>query len=108
MVRRGDISVAISTAGRSPALARKLRSILEASLPMEYGPVLEVASDVRGELVRRGVNVDGGAWQSCLDIDTLLDMAARGQLEEAREMLLGRLLASQAPPAKQAREQESQ
>src|SRR4030042_230398 len=33
MVRRGDITIAISTAGKSPALARKLRSLLEATLP---------------------------------------------------------------------------
>lgn len=101
IVRRGDITVAISTGGRSPALARKLRTVLEGTLTPEYAPVLDIVSDVREELARHGVRVDGDTWQECLDMDVLLGMIGQGRLDAARRMLLDRLLdapISQADP----------
>jgi siroheme synthase-like protein len=106
LVRRGDISVAISTAGKSPALARKLRTILEANLPPEYASLVGVVADVREELSRRGVTVDADTWQQCLDIDVLLEMVGRGESEEARQMLIGCLTDAQPSLAHQAKGQQ--
>jgi precorrin-2 dehydrogenase/sirohydrochlorin ferrochelatase len=99
LVRRGDITVAVSTGGRSPALARKLRTVLEGTLTPEYASVLDIVSDVREELARRGVRVDGDTWQRCLDIDALLGMIGEGRLDGARQMLLDRLLDALPPQA---------
>jgi len=94
MVRRGDITIAISTAGKSPALARKLRSILEAALPAEYASLVTLVSEVRQELAQRQSPVDSDVWQRCLDIDILIGLIKKGQLEEARQKLVDDLLAA--------------
>ena len=94
MVRRGDITIAISTAGKSPALARKLRTLLETTLPAEYASLASVVSEVRQELAQRQRLVDSDVWQRCLNIDVLLDMIKKGQLEKARKKLVDDLLAA--------------
>jgi uroporphyrin-III C-methyltransferase/precorrin-2 dehydrogenase/sirohydrochlorin ferrochelatase len=55
VVRRGDVTVAISTLGIAPALAGLLREALDALLPHELERWLEVAHDLRGEWKRGGV-----------------------------------------------------
>jgi precorrin-2 dehydrogenase/sirohydrochlorin ferrochelatase len=94
IVRRGDITIAISTSGKSPALARKLRTLLEAVLPAEYASLVTLVSEARQELAQRRSSVDSDVWQRCLDIDILLDMIKKGQLEEARQKLVDDLLAA--------------
>ncbi|MBW2096406.1 MAG: bifunctional precorrin-2 dehydrogenase/sirohydrochlorin ferrochelatase [Deltaproteobacteria bacterium] len=44
IVRRGDLQVAISTSGKSPALARKLRQELEVQFGEEYEKLLSLGS----------------------------------------------------------------
>jgi precorrin-2 dehydrogenase/sirohydrochlorin ferrochelatase len=53
IMRRGDLAIAISTAGASPALARKLRLSLEASHGEEYALALELLGSLREELKER-------------------------------------------------------
>lgn len=53
MVRRGDLQIAISTNGRSPAFARWLRERLEAEIPLAFGTLLYAVGDVR-DAVRAG------------------------------------------------------
>jgi len=96
VVRRGDITIAIGTAGKSPALARKIRTNLEAALPPEYASLASIVSEVRQELAQKQISVDGDTWQRCLDIDLLLGMVKKGQLDEARKTLLAGLLATDA------------
>jgi siroheme synthase-like protein len=96
VLRRGDITIAIGTAGKSPALARKLRTNLEVIIPPEYDSIVTIVSEVRQELARRRITVDADTWQRCLDIDNLLEMVKKGQLEEARERLLADLLSTEA------------
>ena len=50
IVRRGDLTVAISTAGRSPAMARRTRELLDAALPRYWGDLLDVAAAARERL----------------------------------------------------------
>src|SRR6185295_4439212 len=55
-VRRGDLLVAISTAGRSPALARALREDIEQRFGPEWEGRLEEISALRGRWRADGVS----------------------------------------------------
>lgn len=101
VVRKGDIIVAISTSGGSPAMARKLREQMEEFFSEEDAELLALASEVRKELREKGTEVaacqrcgrsPNDLWNAALDasIKRLLGEGKRG---EAKELLVGRLLA---------------
>jgi precorrin-2 dehydrogenase/sirohydrochlorin ferrochelatase len=50
-VKRGDLTLAISTNGASPALARKVREELQEHFGPEYGPYLDLLRRVRTRLL---------------------------------------------------------
>jgi siroheme synthase-like protein len=50
VVRRGDLQVAISTAGESPAVAQRLRREIDAQLPQDLGPWLAELGKLRNEI----------------------------------------------------------
>ena len=89
IVRRGDMVIAISTAGGSPAMARRAREKLDAMIPSYWGELLRVAATVRTRLglARRAIPADH--WQTSLDhVESLV---AQGRHVEAEEELLNRL-----------------
>jgi len=51
VVNRGDLQIAISTAGESPALAQRLRREIDAQLPKDLGPWLERLGELRREVL---------------------------------------------------------
>lgn len=51
-VRRGDLLLAVSTAGRSPALAKRIRQKLEKLFPFEWQSRLEELAEKRDEWKR--------------------------------------------------------
>jgi precorrin-2 dehydrogenase / sirohydrochlorin ferrochelatase len=55
IVRRGDLSIAISTGGKSPALAKKIRRKLDREFPESYGPYVQLLGLVRSQLLPRGM-----------------------------------------------------
>jgi len=89
--RRGDITIAISTTGKSPALARKIRTRLEQNFGDEYAFLVVLISEVRTELKQRGITVSGNAWQKALDLDLLLELGRAGRGEKAKTALLNNL-----------------
>ena len=90
-LRRGDITVAVSTAGRSPALALKIRHRLEKEFGAEYASLARLIDDVRSELKEGGNTVSGESWQRAIDIDLLSKMLRDGQTAKARAALLSSL-----------------
>jgi siroheme synthase-like protein len=50
-VQRGDLQIAISTAGQSPALAQRLRREIDAQLPVDLGPWLAELGQLRREVL---------------------------------------------------------
>lgn len=90
-LRRGDITVAVSTAGKSPALARKIRTKLEKDIGNEYASLTNLISEVRAEAKRQGIQIDGDDWQKALDLDLLLELLRNGESERARVLLLTNL-----------------
>ncbi|MGD0888496.1 MAG: bifunctional precorrin-2 dehydrogenase/sirohydrochlorin ferrochelatase [Acidobacteriaceae bacterium] len=53
VVRRGDLQIAISTAGASPALAQRLRKEIDALLPLDAGEWLAELGNLRREILQR-------------------------------------------------------
>ncbi|MFH2219096.1 MAG: bifunctional precorrin-2 dehydrogenase/sirohydrochlorin ferrochelatase [Pseudomonadota bacterium] len=51
IVRRGDLIIAISTSGKSPAFAKKLRKEFEATLGEEYADFLKLMGAIRKKLL---------------------------------------------------------
>lgn len=90
-LRRGDVTVAISTAGRSPALARKIRTRLEKVFGDEYASLALLIDEVRTEAKQQRIEVDGDAWQEALDLDLLLELLRRKDAEKAKAILLRNL-----------------
>jgi precorrin-2 dehydrogenase/sirohydrochlorin ferrochelatase len=54
IVKRGDLLIAISTAGKSPALAKRLREELETQFGREYGVFVDLMGRLRTEILSRG------------------------------------------------------
>jgi len=90
VLRRGRLTVAVSTGGASPALAGRIRNDLETYLPPEYGDLVELAAEVRAECLARAHRPGAAVWRSALERD-LIDLLAEGKRTEARARLLDRL-----------------
>jgi precorrin-2 dehydrogenase/sirohydrochlorin ferrochelatase len=91
-VQRGDITVAISTGGRSPAFARYLREQLAAWLTDERCTLLEIAAEVRSELRSAGTSMPRDAWQRAIDDPAVAHAVEAGNRGEARARLRAALL----------------
>ena len=96
VVERGPVTLAISTGGASPALARKLREALTDTPALEWADLAPVLSRARKELKHRGATVDAQRWRCCLT-QSLLRMTQAGREEEAFETLLSGLLDQTTP-----------
>jgi siroheme synthase-like protein len=86
-LRRGDLSIAVSTGGASPALARRIRERLESDFGEDYEKLLSLAGQARAELRRGGIVATGEDWQRALDIDALLPLIREGKMDEAKRRL---------------------
>lgn len=75
IVQRGDLQIAISTNGKSPALAQRLRKELEAQFGPEYQQWLERLGAAR-EVLRAGGSTSESAKK------TLHELASRPAFEE--------------------------
>ena len=53
VVRRGRLTVAVSTSGAGPHVAAEIRGLLEETLGMEYGPYLDFLHHMRTEIKQR-------------------------------------------------------
>jgi siroheme synthase-like protein len=87
VVRRGDVVLAISTGGLSPALARWLRRELESYLSEDFERLVQLLAEVRVELRDRGMNVPAKAWQEAID-GGLRELLSAGRHDEAKARLL--------------------
>ena len=87
-LRRGDLTIAISTSGGSPSLAKKVRTRLEQEFGEEYSALSRLTGEVRAEFKRNGIRVSASDWESALDVDSILDLIKQGKEEEARATLV--------------------
>ena len=91
LLRRGDLTIAISTGGMSPALARKIRTRLEDSFGEEYALLVSLVEEVRSTLRRKGIRVNAERWQDALDLDFLTQLLRTGQKDKAKAVLMKKL-----------------
>ncbi len=86
LLRRGDLTVAISTAGSAPALAVRLRQRLEKELGDEHAQFLELARSIRAPLAAQTPSFAERKerWYRLVDSD-VLDLLKAGDLPAARQ-----------------------
>ena len=85
-IRQGRLTVTVSTAGHSPAVASWLRARLADELGPEYDDLIGLLSDAREEVRARGHSTEGLDWRAALD-SGILDLVRAGRLEDAKERL---------------------
>jgi uroporphyrin-III C-methyltransferase/precorrin-2 dehydrogenase/sirohydrochlorin ferrochelatase len=94
VIRRGDLMVTISTGGKAPALAKRLRIELSEQIGEEYGTLVSLLGDVRGEMlgVRHRLDFETWAarWQRALEPD-LVGLVRRGEIGAVRDLVRSRL-----------------
>lgn len=96
IVKREPVTLAISTGGASPALARKLRETLSQAEALEWADLAEVLAQARRIIKERRIVIDPERWQCCITRD-LLNLVQDGHSDQALEILLSQLLDSQTP-----------
>lgn len=88
ILERGDITVAVSTGGASPVLARVLRTKLETMVPGSYGKLAEIVSanriKVREKMKRFSSNKI--FWEKMLN-GKFLELVLSGKTDEAKTFL---------------------
>jgi siroheme synthase-like protein len=77
VVSRGDLQIAISTAGESPALAQRLRQEIDEQLPRDLGPWLHNLGQLRREVL--------AAHPASEERKLLLHQLAQREVCESRE-----------------------
>ncbi len=88
ILERGPITVAVSTGGSSPVLARMLRTKLETMIPGAYGRLAKIVSENRIPVRKKLVNSksNGIFWEQMLN-GKFLELVLSGQDEEAVKFL---------------------
>jgi siroheme synthase-like protein len=101
IVRRGELLLAISTGGRAPALAKRLRRRLTEQFGWQWEALVDVLGDVRAEtLPMRTVDFATWAarWQSVLDREEeLLELLDEGRIDEVRTRVRAELAGAPCP-----------
>jgi len=90
VARHGDLQITVSTAGRSPALARWLRRRYERDISSGYDQLLDLLAETRSEARSMRGTSESAGWDTALD-DGLLDLVRSGRIEQARRLLRSHL-----------------
>ena len=89
VVRRGHLQIAVSTDGKSPLLARKIRERLENDFPLEYGDLVDLIGNLRESVIK--ASADGGEkdkrLSSLLD-GAVMELLRQGKFDLAKERIL--------------------
>ena len=88
ILERGDITVAVSTGGASPVLARVLRTKLETMVPANYGKLAEIVADNRIKVREKMKKFSSNKifWEQMLN-GKFLELVLSGKNEEAENFL---------------------
>ena len=93
-VRRGDLTLTVSTRGRSPAVSAMVRRRLEAEFGEEYGRLTALMAGLRDQLLAEGGSqaTRGNLFRALLHEDMIdwLRTGRRDRIREHLEQTLGR------------------
>jgi precorrin-2 dehydrogenase len=94
LVRRGELVLAISTGGASPALARRLRERLGEAFGEEWAEVLALLRSVREETLPfvPDLSIRARRWAEALDLDEAAALVRAGRADELAARLTSRIL----------------
>ena len=86
--QQGDLSIAISTGGKSPSLARNLRKELEQRYGHEYKILLNIMGNIREEVIARGKPSEENKklFESVLNSD-ILQQIRKKNWDEVRKII---------------------
>jgi siroheme synthase-like protein len=87
VIRRGDLAVAVSTGGVSPAVTRAIREELDEYFHADYARFVQIAGEVRKELREKSVSPGAGAWNRALQ-GNFRRLIKEGKPVQAKELLL--------------------
>jgi precorrin-2 dehydrogenase / sirohydrochlorin ferrochelatase len=90
VIRRGELAVAISSGGASPAATRAIREELESYLTQEFAQLVQTASEARADLRQRSIHVRAESWNEALKGE-FRRLLRQGKAAEAKQLLLTRL-----------------
>jgi precorrin-2 dehydrogenase/sirohydrochlorin ferrochelatase len=92
IVRRGDLLIAVSTSGKSPAMAKRLRKELEEQFGPEYAELLVLMGRARAAILPLGLTQEENSriFQALLDANLLeaLKWKDSRELRKALESVL--------------------
>ena len=89
----GDLTVAVSTSGKSPALAKKIRTSIEEEFGPEYAKLVSIVADVRQTLMKKKIHIKADEWQSALELKKSIDLIKNGREQDLRQKLIDTLAA---------------
>jgi len=89
IVNRGDLTIAISTSGKSPAFAKKLRKDLEKEFGTEYADFLKLMGEIRKKLLNEDHEPEAHKhlFEQLIERD-LVQMLKKGDTENINSLLL--------------------
>ena len=89
IVHRDDLVITISTSGKSPALAKKLRKALEIQFGEEYGTLLQLMGAIRKKLLRQAHEPEAHKplFEQLLNSD-LIGMIRKAEFDKIDSLLL--------------------
>ncbi len=90
VLRRGDMAIAVTSGGNSPAMAGWVRDRLAELLPVEYEELLSVVAHVRAQMAASGKRFSGEVWRGSLTGE-VMDLVRRGDSAGARAQLIANL-----------------
>jgi siroheme synthase-like protein len=88
ILRKGDLTIAISTSGKAPALAVRLKERLQRELGPEYERFLELAGELREPIAKHVPDFETrkALWYQLVDSE-ILDVLASGDEAAAKEII---------------------
>ena len=88
ILERGDITVAVSTGGASPVLARVLRTKLETMIPSNYGKLADIVSSNRIKVRKKMKRFSSNKifWEEMLN-GKFTELVLSGRIQEAELFL---------------------